>query len=190
MRACWGKPSIIPGRRELVCKARKRIRRNPGIRCNNGKNNARRLDEPARRRLNEIEFEDSGEQGIQPGGGLGLHALQRARPCPIRALFDAHFIFRTLARRARMASCLAFLAPYFFAGKFCRRITCGSGLHLACQYVVEPVSGWSTRQIPGTGFRLRLAMCQNSPSGLADLSRRNPMRADESADNHGDKAKG
>ena len=43
-------------------------------------------------------------------------------------------MLRNPARRARMASRLAFLAPYFHTENSFRRTTCGFGLQTALQY--------------------------------------------------------
>src|ERR1035441_11120470 len=45
------------------------------------------------------------------------------------------FMLRTPARRARMASCLASVAPYLRMENILRRTTYGFGLQVACQYV-------------------------------------------------------
>src|ERR1039458_2513188 len=69
------------------------------------------------------------------GGGPGLQALQRVPPHFISLLFGIHRILRTPARRARMASRLAFLAPNFRTENHFRRTTYGFGLQVAFQYV-------------------------------------------------------
>jgi hypothetical protein len=72
----------------------------------------------------------------------GLRALQRVRSIPL--WFGIHCILRKPARRARMASRLAFFAPSFFTENAFRRTTYGSGLQVAIQYVRGRVDRRST----------------------------------------------
>jgi hypothetical protein len=78
--------------------------------------------------------------------------------------FGIHCMFRTPARRARMASRLAFLAPNFRTENHFRRTTYGSGLQVAFQYVRGRVdrrsTSFCTPTMPDELLRLRISAHQ------------------------------
>ena len=79
-------------------------------------------------------------------------------------------MLRKPARRARMASCLAFFAPNFRTENCFRRTTYGSGLQFAFQYVRIGQDPQSTNRctptMPDEPLRLRISAHRRRVIGL------------------------
>jgi hypothetical protein len=105
---------------------------------------------------------DNYEELIESLSRLADGGLFHFRSIPL--WFGIHCMFRTPARRARMASRLAFLAPNFRTENHFRRTTYGFGLQVAFQYVRGRVDRRSTNfctpTMPDEPLRLRISAHQ------------------------------
>src|ERR1017187_10024360 len=95
---------------------------------------------------------------------LGLQALPRVHLRPVPLWFGIHCMLRNPARRARMASSLAFLDPNSQNENAFRRTTYGSGLQVAIQYFrTSPLrrrTCFCTPTMPDEPLRLRISAHQ------------------------------